>query len=181
MNSQTILDNKKPIVLVGYMGSGKSTVAMHLAKKMGYKKIDLDDFIEENAQSSIQDIFSKLGEMAFRKIEKQALENLLKKEKIVLAVGGGTPCYYDNMQQLLSGSAAVVYLNTPVAILVDRLWHQKDHRPLIAHISNRNDLTEFVAKHLFERRQFYTQASLSVGVEQQSPEALAEEIYSLLS
>lgn len=162
------------ISLIGYMGSGKSTTGQDLAKTLGYEFIDLDNYIEEKYELSVSEIFEKFGELGFRKREKEALHEVLHKTNIVLSLGGGTPVYYDNMDVINQNSLSF-YLRLPVFFLAKRLENKKDKRPLIAHLNN-EDLTEFVAKHLFERNPYYNKAHHIISITSQSPSEVLNEI-----
>ena len=166
------------VVLIGYMASGKSTVGKLLAKIMGYDFQDLDDFIEENERKSIADIFALKGEIYFRKLESTYLsELLLEKDGLVLSLGGGTPCYGNNMATLLSHEKVkTVYLRASLKTLVGRLIHEKEKRPLISHLITEAELTEFIAKHLFERRTFYEQAEITVTTDAKPVAKIIEDL-----
>lgn len=158
------------LVLIGYMGSGKSTLATRLAQEWNLPLLDLDQELEQKLEASIPEIMQEKGEIYFRKQERQMLEKLLIKEKYVLSTGGGTPCYYDNID-LINSQATSVYLSSSVKVLVQRLEKERLSRPLLAHLEA-SELPEFVAKHLFERAHFYQQAHLTIpstrpGVEDQ--------------
>lgn len=157
-------------VLIGYMGSGKSTLATRLAQEWNLPLLDLDQELEQKLEASIPEIMQEKGEIYFRKQERQMLEKLLIKENYVLSTGGGTPCYYDNID-LINSQATSVYLSSSVKVLVQRLEKERLSRPLLAHLEA-SELPEFVAKHLFERARFYQQAHLTIpstrpGVEEQ--------------
>ena len=156
------------------MGSGKSTTGQDLAKTLGYEFIDLDNYIEDKYELSVSEIFEKFGELGFRKREKEALHEVLHKTNIVLSLGGGTPVYYDNMDVINQNSLSF-YLRLPVFFLAKRLENKKDKRPLIAHLNN-EDLTEFVAKHLFERNPYYNKAHHIISITSQSPSEVLNEI-----
>jgi len=151
------------VAFVGYMGSGKSFWASKLAEKTGVNKIDLDSFLEkEYLHDSIVNFVKSKGEIKFRKLEKMALEQVCNtKEDAILAVGGGTPCYYNNAETL-NESYFTIYLNVSIKTLVARLKESKAERPLISHLKD-DELQEFVAKHLFERRAFYTKAHVTLN------------------
>ncbi|MDZ7612964.1 MAG: shikimate kinase [Flavobacteriaceae bacterium] len=167
------------IVLLGYMGSGKSTVAKSLADKIPSGAIDLDDFISAKEKMSIPELFSQKGEIYFRKIESQYLkELLLEKEDLVIALGGGTPCYGNNIQEILIGSTSV-YLKASIETLAERLEKERPGRPLIANLPE-NGLEEFIAKHLFERKNYYEQANHIVSIDGKTIEKIVEEISSLI-
>jgi len=149
------------IVLVGYMGTGKSAIGNELSKLLNIDFIDLDGYIATQEASEIAAIFEEKGELYFRKKEKEALEQLLNSNRnFILATGGGTPCYYNNMK-LISKKSSSFFINTPLNILAERLTKGKSKRPLIKHL-NDDDLTKFIAKHLFERNQFYQKANYTI-------------------
>ncbi len=163
------------VVILGYMGSGKSIIAKELASKNQQKLIDLDAYIEENEKTSIKEIFEKKGEIYFRKIENKYLKELLKSdENIIIAVGGGTPCYANNME-LIKKNADSIYLKATISTLYDRLISEKEKRPLIKNIKDK-DLKEFIAKHLFERNNFYNQADKTILVDDKNVAEIVMEI-----
>jgi len=163
------------IVLLGYMASGKSTIGREISKKLDMKFIDLDNYISEQEKSSISDIFKVKGEIYFRKIESTYLTEILNsKERFILSLGGGTPCYGNNMELIQNSEVKSVYIQASIKTLVARLILEKSKRPLVAALEN-NQITEFVAKHLFERRFFYEQASITVNTDNKSiAEIIAE-------
>lgn len=167
------------ISLIGYMGSGKSHISKILSKELHFKRIDLDQKIISQEGISILEIFQKKGEIYFRKIEREILEQILTTEKnIVLSVGGGTPAYYNNME-LINKHSTSIFLQTSVGILAQRLMRNKEKRPLIAKIPT-EDLHEFIAKHLFERNVFYHQARHTISTNDKSTEDIIKEIASFL-
>jgi len=151
------------VVLLGYMGSGKSTVGQILAENIGFNFIDLDAYIEQKQQASISEIFNSKGEIFFRKIESEAVKQLCEQsDSLVLALGGGTPCYSDTMHFLVNHpNVKTVFLNLSLKNLSERLIHEKAKRPLIANLANEN-IPEFIAKHLFERSYYYNQAEIAI-------------------
>ena len=168
------------IVLLGYMASGKSTIGREISKKLDMKFIDLDDYISKREKSSISEIFKVKGEIYFRRIESLYLSEILNsKDSIILSLGGGTPCYSNNMELILNSEASSIYIKASIKTLVTRLTSEKNKRPLVAELEN-DKLTEFVAKHLFERRFFYEQASITVITEDKSIEEITTEIRILL-
>lgn len=163
------------ISLIGYMGSGKTHISKILSEKINFKKIDLDKEISRRNKLTIPEIFQKHGEIYFRKLEKEILEEILATENnLVLSLGGGTPAYYNNMSSINENSKSV-FLRASVGNLVERLSKQKEKRPLIAKISDEN-LPEFIAKHLFERNQFYSKAQFSINTDSKTPEDIVDEI-----
>ena len=168
------------IVLLGYMASGKSTIGREISKKLDMKFIDLDDYISKREKSSISEIFKVKGEIYFRRIESFYLSEILNsKDSFILSLGGGTPCYSNNMELILNSEASSIYIKASIKTLVARLTSEKNKRPLVAELEN-DKLTEFVAKHLFERRFFYEQASITVITEDKSIEEITTEIRILL-
>jgi len=168
------------IVLLGYMASGKSTIGREISKKLDMKFIDLDDYISKREKRSISEIFKVEGEIYFRKIESSYLGEILNsKDSFILSLGGGTPCYSNNMELILNSEASSIYIKAGIKTLVSRLTAEKNKRPLVAELED-DKLVEFVAKHLFERRFFYEQASMTVNTEDKSTEEITTEIRILL-
>lgn len=148
------------LFLLGYMGSGKSTYGKILSNKIGIGFIDLDNYIEENEDMSISEIFSSKGEIYFRKLEHSYLKKLLNTQSdVVISLGGGTPCYANNMKLIAqSNNAKSIFLDTQLDVLTERLFYNKVDRPIIEDINSKDELKVFIAKHLFERRNFYNKA-----------------------
>ena len=157
------------------MGSGKTLVSKELSTLNNFKIFDLDTEISKQNNRSITEIFKEKGEIFFRKTEKEVLEKILSTEKnIILSLGGGTPCYYNNIDSINEKTISV-FLKTNVKTLAQRLSSEKDKRPLIQNISN-EDLPEFIVKHLFERNPFYNQAKITINTDNLSAREIAEEI-----
>ena len=133
------------IILLGYMGSGKTTIGIQLAKKLYLNFTDLDEFIEEKEQKSIKEIFDQKGEIYFRKIEHNYLKQFIKEnESYVLSLGGGTPCYAGNLDLILHDKNNLsFYLRGSISTLFKRLSENKFKRPLINDLSD-NQLTEYM-------------------------------------
>tara|TARA_B100001063_G_C16722510_1_gene534434 strand:+ start:83 stop:613 length:531 start_codon:yes stop_codon:yes gene_type:complete len=147
------------IVVLGYMGCGKTTVSSKLETILNLPSIDLDQFIENKLNMSISQIFDTKGQIEFRKIENRFLEILLnKKTKSIISLGGGTPCYHNNMDLVLKYSKNVFFIKTSTEVLSSRLYKEKSKRPIIKSISSVSELKNFISKHLFERMIFYNQA-----------------------
>ena len=166
------------VVLIGYMASGKSTLGRILAKKLNYDFVDLDDYIEEKEQLLVSDIFKSKGEIYFRKKETQYLKALLENNtKLVLSLGGGTPCYSNNMDFIKNTThVKSIYLKASIPTLVARLKKEKSKRPLIAHLETDELLTEFIGKHLFERSQFYSLSEVTITSDHKTEEDIIEEL-----
>ena len=143
------------------MGCGKSTIGKALAKQMGFDFIDLDKYIEKKEVKSIQQIFKKKGELAFRKMEEIALLEVCKKNNIVIATGGGTPCFFENMQ-IIKAKGKSIYLKMEEEELKERLVNQQTQRPLISNKSD-EELQNFINSTLLEREEFYNQADFIVN------------------
>ena len=168
------------IVLLGYMASGKSTIGREISKKLDMKFIDLDDYISKREKRSISEIFKVKGEIYFRRIESLYLSEILNsKDNFILSLGGGTPCYSNNMDLIMNSEAVSIYIKAGIKTLVSRLTAEKSKRPLVAKLED-DKLTEFVAKHLFERSFFYEQASIAINTEDKSIEEMITEIRVLL-
>ena len=171
----------KKIILLGYMGCGKSTIAKELSNKIGIPFIDLDEFIEKKIKMTIKTIFADKGEIYFRKLEHECFVELLNyTEPIIIGLGGGTPCYANNHELLKREDVQSIYLKAAIETLVDRLSLNKSNRPLIA---NKNDveMKEFIATHLFERSYYYNQAQHSVVVDQRTIAQTVEDILAILA
>ena len=141
------------IYLIGFMGSGKSTAGKKLASRIGWDFIDLDVHIEGIYNRSINSIFENLGEKAFREIESEELLKLSKNDKLVLACGGGTPCYNRNMK-LMNSTGFTIYLMLSPAALESRLADSKESRPLIKHLGGK-ELRSYIENTLGHREKYY--------------------------
>ena len=139
------------IFIVGYMGSGKTQTGFYISKKLGYQFVDLDILVEEAYGKKISEIFDIEGENTFRKIEAEILRSVsLNNENIVISTGGGTPCFYNNME-FMNQNGITVYLKLPAKLLAERLINNKDKRPLISKFSNFEDLFSFIKQHRQKR------------------------------
>jgi shikimate kinase len=144
------------------MGAGKSTLAKKLATHFNAIHIDLDDEIEKELNTSISQIFAEKGESYFREIEKNTLRNLkFDKQLRFISVGGGTPCFHNNMQWIKE-QGIVVYLNIPASILIGRLKEAKENRPLIKNLTD-EELSDFVRNTLTQRAEYYEMADIIVN------------------
>ncbi|SEL84879.1 shikimate kinase [Aquimarina amphilecti] len=170
------------IILLGYMGCGKSSIGRDLASKLEMQCLDLDDFIEDQEKKSIAQIFADKGEIYFRKKENEYLKQVLEtKNNHIISLGGGTPCFAGNIEIIKENTnVKSVYLKTSLEELVDRLYQEKEKRPLIAHISSRDDLKDFVRKHLFERSFYYNQAEYIISTDDRTIGEVTNEIQNTL-
>ncbi|MGX1025055.1 shikimate kinase [Flavobacterium sp. CS20] len=168
------------IVLLGYMGCGKSSVGRYLSEKYKLEYCDLDAYIEKKERLSIKRIFDIKGEIYFRKIEHQYLKSILKQNQFdVVSLGGGTPCYADNMEMINAKKEITsIYLKVDLLTLTYRLFEQRQQRPLIAQIDDVNQLKDFIRKHLFEREYFYRQAKQTLDVSKMSVKEIADTLKS---
>lgn len=146
----------RPIFLIGYMGSGKTTIGRTLARQYGIEHIDLDWRIEQRFRCKIADIFTEIGEEGFRRRERNMLHEVMNMENVIISVGGGTPCFFDNMEQM-NTAGQTVYIQCRVDTLVERIMRSQNKRPIVAG-KTKEELTKFITKHLKEREEFYNKA-----------------------
>ena len=151
------------IYIVGYMGAGKTTAARRLASRLGWEVADTDDLFETKYRISVCDFFNKYDEPLYRKLESEVLKETESLENVVVATGGGTACFFDNMDWM-NQHGITVFLRISEKAVVDRLVHAKRKRPL-AEGKSEEELTEFVKKNYAERMPFYEQARLTVKAE----------------
>ena len=152
------------IFLIGMMGAGKSHWLKQLAKWNKSTGYDLDTIIEMNEEKTIAEIFSEEGEVYFRKAEAKVLRWFKEKKKYVVATGGGTACFQENID-FMKKEGVVIWLDEPVETLVKRLSGEKAHRPLIADLSEQ-EIAAFLEQKLVERHPFYKQAHYRLSAEQ---------------
>ena len=166
------------LVLLGYMGSGKSSVGRLLSKSLQFGFKDLDSCIETAEGITISEIFENKGEIYFRKKEAIVLNKVLsEKNKLVLSTGGGTPCYGTIMHDLLARENVItIYLKNSLETLTHRLFEERNERPLIAYLETKELLKDFIRKHLFERSFYYNQAALILKCDGLSQEEIVEKL-----
>lgn len=164
------------IFLIGFMGSGKSYWARHLAESLQLPLLDMDEEIEKETGLSIAEIFSQRGEIYFRSLEHEMLKEFIDDDEILLSCGGGLPCFNDNMA-LMNQSGLTIWLDPPVEVMVERLKRKKYKRPLLKDL-NDEQLLEFVNIKLAERTAFYSQAKLIINPLDYSVESLTQKIIS---
>lgn len=150
------------IILVGYMGSGKTTVGKALSKDTGMMFYDLDWYIESRMRKSVSQIFAERGEEGFRKIEYNMLHEVAEFENVIISCGGGTPCFFDNMDYL-NQQGDVVYLKANPDTLHKHLLMAKVERPLLKGKST-EELIAYITEHLKEREPFYSKARYTLDV-----------------
>lgn len=144
------------IFLIGYMGAGKTTLGKAFARDMGLTFVDLDWYIEERFHKTIRQLFTEMGENGFRELEKRMLHEVADFEDVVISTGGGTPCFFDNMEYMNS-KGDVVFLDVDVEVLFRRLKVAKQQRPLLAQ-KNDEELIEFIVDALQKRLPMYSKA-----------------------
>ena len=166
------------LVLLGYMGSGKSSVGKSLSETLHYDFADLDSYIESSEEAVITDVFKDKGEIYFRRKEAAILKDLLSENnKLVLATGGGTPCYGTVMDDLLAEENIItIYLKNSLETLTNRLFEERKYRPLIAHLETENLLNDFIRKHLFERSSYYQRATIILECDALTVKEIVEKI-----
>ena len=165
------------IVLLGYMASGKSTIGKILAKELKLPFIDLDNYIEAKFKKTISSIFKEEGEIFFRLQEHEAIKEIFKNtDSFILSLGGGTPCYANNMDLISTFENTIsIYIKVSIKTIYNRLLIEKEQRPLVAKIVP-EELHEFIAKHLFERSYFYEKATLKIYSDNYKAEEVVDEI-----
>lgn len=146
------------VFLVGFMGSGKTTIGKYIARDMKWDFIDMDDYFVSKYMCSIKDFFAHRGEDEFRKAENEIVNELSQKQNIVVATGGGAPCFYDNMD-VMNKSGLTIYISVEPAILANRLKNAKSERPLIADKTD-EELLDYIKSKLEEREPFYRKARM---------------------
>ena len=151
------------IYLIGFMGSGKTTAGKKLATQLGYKFVDLDLLIEEKYKITIPDIFDRFDEKAFRIIEHETLQETISFQDTIISTGGGTPCFYNNME-IINANGISVYLKLHPKSIQKRLLESKKKRPLILNKSS-DELYEFIQIKLNERELFYQKAKYTIKAE----------------
>lgn len=159
------------VFLIGFMGSGKTTIGKKLANHLKYQFIDLDRLIELRAGMSIANYFEMNGEQAFRELEKDVLRNTATSENAIIATGGGAPCYQDNIDWM-NGQGITAYLSLAPKALASRLEHSKAERPLIRNLKG-DELVEFISQKLASREEFYKKARFEVSASDLTAERLA--------
>ncbi|MFO8236258.1 MAG: shikimate kinase [Bacteroidales bacterium] len=148
------------VFLIGFMGSGKTTVGRKLASKLNMQSVDLDDKIEEETGMTIEQIFNTKGEEYFRDIENKCLKKVIKQKNLILSTGGGTPCYMDNMR-FMNQQGVTVYIKMNSYELYSRLIYSKTNRPLLKN-KEKAEMKQFIQNKLTERKPYYEKAQLIV-------------------
>lgn len=144
------------IILIGYMGAGKTTVGKELAKALGIPFYDLDWYIETRMRKTVKQIFDERGEEGFRQIEHNMLHEVAEFEDVVISCGGGTPCFFDNMEYL-NKQGDTIYLQATPEVLHQHLKMGKGVRPLLLNKTH-EEIDAYITEQLAYREQFYLKA-----------------------
>ena len=166
------------IFLVGFMGCGKSTIGRRIARRLGYGFVDTDSVVEDKAGKRITDIFAGSGEDEFRRLETEAIEELPEGEDIVVATGGGLPCFGDNLG-LMKSKGLLVYFKMRHEMLFGRLKGGRERRPKLAGVDDARHM-EYVRETLAQREPYYAQASMVIDCNGVSDEYIASHISRLI-
>ena len=150
------------IILIGYMGSGKTTVGKALSKATGMMFYDMDWYIENRRRKTVSEIFAEVGEEGFRQIEHNMLHEVAEFEDVIISCGGGTPCFFDNIDYM-NGQGQVVYLKASPEVLYKHLLMGKVERPLLKG-KTPEELIAYITEHLKEREPYYNKARYTVDV-----------------
>ena len=167
-----------PILLLGFMGSGKSHIGKMLAAKLHFSFLDLDAVLETHAGRTIAEIFAQEGETFFRNLETQTLEKFGGSTYSVVSLGGGAPCFNSNMN-LIKKLGTSFYLQVPADMLAQRLYNERAHRPIL-HNTDEKSFTHFIEDKLIERNPFYLQADYIINAAQIDVDVV-KEIISIVS
>ncbi len=151
------------IFLIGYMASGKTTLGRALARTSGMQFIDLDFYIQQRFRKTISEIFAEEGEEGFRRLERSVLNEVGEFCDVIISCGGGTPCFFDNMD-FMNSRGVTVWLRSSVGRIVERLLTAKTRRPIVERLT-REELPAFVEAHLEERSPFYSKARMTFDSE----------------
>ena len=162
------------VYLVGYMGCGKSSIGRKLARRLGMDFIDMDSEIIRVAGKSVGEVFAEVGEEGFRLLEKEVLKNISEKTDAIVATGGGSPCFFDNMD-VMNRSGLTIYFKMGAEKLAARLEYCKDKRPLIKD-KTQEELVDYISVNLKKRDPYYMQAKLIIDGDKVSDEYIADHI-----
>jgi shikimate kinase len=169
----------KNVFLVGFMGSGKTTIGHMLSKELACSFIDLDCYIENRYLKKISEIFSEQGEQKFREIEHRLLKEVAEMDNVIISTGGGAACFFDNMQ-IMNQHGVSIYLKSTPEKLAERLLNAKNTRPLIKNIT-KEELPLFIKGKLTEREPYYNQSTYIVQNNDDNPEPVNKRIMEFLS
>lgn len=144
------------ILLIGFMAAGKTTLGKALARDLGLQFIDLDHYIENRYCCTVSQLFANRGEEAFRQIERNILHEVAEFEDVIISTGGGTPCFFDNMEYM-NAQGITVFLEASADVIYTRLTIARTQRPLVAN-KTADELRQYIAEMLERRTPYYTRA-----------------------
>lgn len=154
------------LFLVGYMGVGKTTIGRRMAKEQGLTFYDLDWYIATRKRTTIEKLFDTLGEEGFRQLEYNMLHEVGEFENVVVSCGGGTPCFFDNMDYM-NQQGETYYVKASPDYIFHRLSQSKNKRPLLRG-KNEDELREFISTHLAEREKYYNKAKKIIDINEKN-------------
>lgn len=152
------------IFLVGYMGAGKTTIGKALARDLNIAFVDLDWRLEERFHKTIGELFAERGEAGFRELERQMLHEVGAFEDVVISTGGGTPCFFDNMD-FMNRNGHTIFLSVHTDVLFSRLRVATQTRPILSGKTD-DELKAFIEEALKTRMEYYSQASYHFSVDE---------------
>ena len=165
----------KSIILLGYMGAGKTTIGHALAKDLGVQFYDLDWYIEMRFHKTVAQIFEERGEEGFRTIERNLLHEVCEFEDVIISAGGGTPCFFDNIDYM-NAQGTTIYLQVPHERLLTRLKIAKSRRPLLKDKSD-EEISSFITEKMQQREPFYLKADYNFTADRlEDKEQIAESV-----
>lgn len=178
MNNRDVESIKKRnlVFLVGFMGTGKTHWGRLWAEKLHYVFVDLDDVIEAAEHSSVHDIFENKGEDYFRRKEAETLRQMGENENTIIACGGGTPCFFENMEWM-NAHGITILLRSEAAYILENIKNQSGKRPLLKGM-NDEEMLSFIESKLKERAPFYTKAAIALDAQTASDNSI-DQIISL--
>ncbi len=169
----------KRYFLIGYMGSGKTTLGHSISEELGLSFVDVDSYIEQQYHKTITELFESLGESGFREIERKMLHEVSKVEDVIISTGGGAPCFSNNMEYM-KGEGIVIYLKVSPQRLFERLKKVKYTRPLLQNKTD-EELSDYISVTLERRNLFYNQADIIFHAEDLATDEEIKRTTSLLA
>lgn len=176
---QLLRAQRMNVFLVGFMGAGKTYWAQLLSRELQLPLLDLDEELLRVHGGSIAGLFDRLGESGFRKLEREMLLEVSRRDGFVLSTGGGTPCFFDNME-IMNARGLSIWLNTAEEVLWQRLRLQKQKRPLIRDLDE-EALRNYIHEKLLSREPFYSQAKLVLDPDLETVPTFAQKILACIN
>ncbi len=155
------------LFLIGFMGCGKSFLGKKLARALDFGFLDMDEYIQTTTSMKISEIFREYGEPGFRDMERKCLGLIPPNKRLIIATGGGTPCFFNNVD-VMNAKGLTIYLKAEEEILLKRLKAERRHRPLIANLKH-EELSHFIRKKLVEREPYYQKADMVYHIVEDEP------------